>query len=77
MSLALAALIVFAMAWLTVDAVYTTACWLIGRAPHPYQRPHKFRRYAWIVSLIAAEVAGITVLAVLLVRVTQAPGMSL
>lgn len=77
MSLALTALIVFGIALLTIDAIYTTIAWLIGQPHHPYQRPHHWRRYAGIVSLIAGEVAAISVLAVLLVRVVQAPGMSL
>ena len=77
MSLALVGILVAAITVLTVDCVYTTIAWLIGRPSHPYQRPHKFRRYAWIVSLIATEVAVITVLAVVLARTITPPGIQL
>jgi hypothetical protein len=76
-SLLIVALLVFGITALAIDAIYTTLAWLIGREPHPYQRPHRFRRYVWIVSLIAAEVAVITVLVVLLIRTIQPPGLEL
>lgn len=77
MTLALVFLLVFLITALTTDAIYTTLAWLIGHPSHPYQRPHHWRRYLGIVSLIAFEVAAIAVLAVVLVRVVQEPGMSL
>lgn len=77
MSLFLLAVLVFAITALATDAIYTTVAWLIGRPHHPYQRPHHWRRYLGIVSLIAAETAAITVLLVVLVRTIQPPGMSL
>lgn len=77
MSLALVALLVFLMAALAADCAYSIAFWLIGHPSHPYQRPHHWRRYLFIVSIIAAEVAGITVLAVVLVRTIVEPGLSL
>jgi hypothetical protein len=77
MSLFVAAVLVAGITALLTDALYSIAFWLIGRQPHPYQRPHRFRRYAWIVALISTETATITVLIVLLVRTIQPPGLQL
>lgn len=77
MTLTLVAVLVFLIAALAADCVYTVAYWLVGHPSHPYQRPHHWRRYLYIVTIIAAEIAGITVLSILLARTIMEPGMAL